>query len=171
MLDIFDCDVKRSSLFAGASDSSGGFLRFLIGPMLGRLSDSFGRKPLLLYSLVGSGVGLAWGFPPARSAPRPCPLPVATRTQWGLSCICSLQVQRQRSVPTTSQGFYAEMPGVTGVVLSQSARGSTQCTVSVVMAGVAEVSERAGVGPKTLRNYFGLQGAATGAAIILGRCG
>lgn len=49
-------DRFASVLFGGALGSMYSFLQFLTSPIVGSLSDAYGRKPMLLICLVSSGL-------------------------------------------------------------------------------------------------------------------
>ena len=61
-------DGKQVALYAGLVTSAFAFAECLSGPFWGRLSDKYGRKPILLTGIAGTGVSmLVFGF--ARSLP------------------------------------------------------------------------------------------------------
>ncbi|XP_053607179.1 major facilitator superfamily domain-containing protein 10 [Plodia interpunctella] len=56
-------DSFASVLFGGALGSMYSFLQFLTSPIVGSLSDAYGRKPMLLICLIGIAVSHAlWGY-------------------------------------------------------------------------------------------------------------
>ncbi|KAL1306065.1 hypothetical protein AAFC00_004191 [Neodothiora populina] len=58
-------DEKKIALYAGMVTSAFAFAEFSTGVVWGRLSDKFGRKPILLMGLAGTGISmLAFGFAP-----------------------------------------------------------------------------------------------------------
>ncbi|KAK5126125.1 hypothetical protein LTR85_011480 [Meristemomyces frigidus] len=61
-------DDKQIALYAGLVTSAFAFAECLAGPFWGRLSDKYGRKPILLTGIAGTGVSmLLFGF--ARNLP------------------------------------------------------------------------------------------------------
>lgn len=61
-------DGKQVALYAGLVTSAFAFAECLAGPFWGRMSDKFGRKPILLTGIAGTGVSmLLFGF--ARDLP------------------------------------------------------------------------------------------------------
>lgn len=62
--DITD-DSGRISIYAGMVTSSFTLAEFATGVMWGRLSDKIGRKPVLLFGLLGTALSvLVFGFAP-----------------------------------------------------------------------------------------------------------
>ncbi|KAL1625533.1 hypothetical protein SLS56_007280 [Neofusicoccum ribis] len=56
-------DEKQIAMYAGMVTSAFAFAEFMTGVMWGRLSDRFGRKPILLTGLAGTGLSmLMFGF-------------------------------------------------------------------------------------------------------------
>ena len=56
-------DDQTIALYAGMVTSAFAFAEFLAGVAWGRLSDKFGRKPILLCGLAGTGISMvAFGF-------------------------------------------------------------------------------------------------------------
>jgi DHA1 family tetracycline resistance protein-like MFS transporter len=56
ILSITNGDAGQAAFLQGCASALDGIIKFLFQPLLGRLSDSVGRKPILAYSLVGSAV-------------------------------------------------------------------------------------------------------------------
>lgn len=58
-------DEKQIALYAGMVTSAFAFAEFSTGVIWGKLSDKFGRKPILLTGLAGTGISmLVFGFAP-----------------------------------------------------------------------------------------------------------
>jgi MFS family permease len=58
-------DDRKISLYAGMVTSAFAFAEFLSGMLWGRASDRFGRKPILLTGLAGTGISMiVFGFSP-----------------------------------------------------------------------------------------------------------
>jgi len=58
-------DGKQTAMYAGMVTSAFAFAEFSTGVVWGRISDKFGRKPVLLCGLAGTGVSmLVFGFSP-----------------------------------------------------------------------------------------------------------
>lgn len=58
-------DLAGASLLAGWLFFAYGSMQFLFGPVLGNLSDAYGRRPVLLLSVFGLAVDyLLTGFAP-----------------------------------------------------------------------------------------------------------
>ncbi|KAF2091573.1 MFS general substrate transporter [Saccharata proteae CBS 121410] len=58
-------DERQIAMYAGMVTSAFAFAEFMTGVMWGRLSDRFGRKPILLTGLAGTGLSmLLFGFAP-----------------------------------------------------------------------------------------------------------
>ena len=49
-------DLSKASVYGGWLMFSYAFMQFLFAPVLGGLSDRFGRRPVLLASLLGLGI-------------------------------------------------------------------------------------------------------------------
>ena len=65
---ITGLDLAAASLFGGWLFFSYGAMQFLFGPMIGNLSDAFGRRPVILFSLAGLAIDyLLTAFAPAMS--------------------------------------------------------------------------------------------------------
>jgi len=63
ILPLYAEDFGPSPLVFGLLMASFSLMQFLFAPLLGRLSDRFGRRPILLVSLLGSAVGyVLFGF-------------------------------------------------------------------------------------------------------------
>ncbi|GAB7366856.1 hypothetical protein MBLNU230_g1026t1 [Neophaeotheca triangularis] len=59
-------DSKQIALYAGMVTSAFAFAEFATGVVWGRLSDRFGRKPILLSGMAGTGVSMiVFGFAPS----------------------------------------------------------------------------------------------------------
>jgi len=56
LLPVIITDLGTSPLFVGLLISSNALSAFIFGPLWGRLSDKYGRKPILLISQAGTGV-------------------------------------------------------------------------------------------------------------------
>lgn len=56
ILSMVDGDAGRAAFLQGMASSLDGTLKFFMQPLLGRISDGIGRKPVLAYSLVGSAI-------------------------------------------------------------------------------------------------------------------
>ena len=68
MLPLYAEKYHPSPLAFGLLMSSYSAMQFLFGPLLGRLSDRYGRRPVIVFSLLGTVVGyLLFAF--ARSLP------------------------------------------------------------------------------------------------------
>lgn len=64
--DFTDGDPSRAALYYGLIASSFAAMQFLFAPMLGSLSDRFGRRPVILLALFGFGVSyLVMGLAPS----------------------------------------------------------------------------------------------------------
>ncbi|ODH46946.1 hypothetical protein GX48_06983 [Paracoccidioides brasiliensis] len=58
-------DDRKIALYAGAVTSAFTFAEFSTGVFWGRMSDNFGRKPVLIFGLVGTAISMvAFGFSP-----------------------------------------------------------------------------------------------------------
>ena len=58
-------DDKKNAMYAGMVTSAFAFAEFSTGVFWGRLSDKFGRKPILLTGLAVTGISmLLFGFAP-----------------------------------------------------------------------------------------------------------
>jgi len=58
-------DGKQTAMYAGMVTSAFAFAEFSTGVVWGRISDKFGRKPVLLCGLAGTGISmLVFGFSP-----------------------------------------------------------------------------------------------------------
>lgn len=59
-------DVSRASLIFGALASAYALMQFLLAPVLGALSDWYGRRPIILLALLGMGINyVLLGFAPS----------------------------------------------------------------------------------------------------------
>ncbi len=64
--DFLDGDASRAAAWFGAIASSFALMQFFFAPVLGALSDRFGRRPVILISLFGFGVNyLLLAFAPS----------------------------------------------------------------------------------------------------------
>ena len=62
---LIDGSLSEASKYAGWMIFSYAFMQFLFAPVLGGLSDKFGRRPVLLTSLFGYGINyLVMAFAP-----------------------------------------------------------------------------------------------------------
>lgn len=50
------CDLSKASQYGGLLATCYAIMQFLFAPVLGNLSDRFGRRPVLLFSLLGFGL-------------------------------------------------------------------------------------------------------------------
>jgi len=58
-------DEKSNAMYAGMVTSAFAFAEFSTSVVWGRLSDRFGRKPILLTGLAGTGISMVvFGFSP-----------------------------------------------------------------------------------------------------------
>lgn len=56
VLEFTDQDTSRAGMFVGIIGASYSLMQFLFAPILGALSDRFGRRPVILASMFGLGV-------------------------------------------------------------------------------------------------------------------
>lgn len=49
-------DISKASIYGGLLTFAYSFMQFLFSPILGGLSDKYGRRPILLFSLFGFGI-------------------------------------------------------------------------------------------------------------------
>jgi DHA1 family tetracycline resistance protein-like MFS transporter len=56
IMDIGDVDISRAIAITGAMTVAFAVLQFCMGPVLGNLSDRFGRRPILLVALAGLAI-------------------------------------------------------------------------------------------------------------------
>ena len=56
LLPVIVTELGSSALFVGILVSSNALTAFIFGPIWGKLSDKYGRKPILLISQAGTGV-------------------------------------------------------------------------------------------------------------------
>src|SRR5260370_22838085 len=80
LLQIYGTSFHASGLELGALMSTFSFMQFIFAPMLGRLSDRIGRRPVLLLSTAGGALSYNifayWsGMPGPRAARGVCPFP------------------------------------------------------------------------------------------------
>lgn len=59
MLDIIDGDIAKAAFWGGVALISYAAMQFVFSPVVGALSDRFGRRPILLMSLIMFAVDLA----------------------------------------------------------------------------------------------------------------
>lgn len=65
IMELTDVSVGQASLYAGWLAFSYALMQFIFGPVIGNLSDRFGRRPVLLFSLLAFGVDYTlMGFAP-----------------------------------------------------------------------------------------------------------
>lgn len=61
-----NCTISQASIYGGYLLFAYAIMQFLCAPILGNLSDKFGRRPILLFSLFGFGLDyLLTGFAPS----------------------------------------------------------------------------------------------------------
>ena len=61
-----NCTISQASIYGGYLLFAYAIMQFLCAPILGNLSDRFGRRPILLFSLFGFGLDyLLTGFAPS----------------------------------------------------------------------------------------------------------
>jgi MFS transporter, DHA1 family, tetracycline resistance protein len=56
LIESFEGSVSRASYIYGALAAAYSLMQFLFAPLLGSLSDRYGRRPVILLALVGMGV-------------------------------------------------------------------------------------------------------------------
>ena len=54
------CDLSKASQYGGWLLATYALMQFIFAPVLGNLSDRFGRRPILLFSLLGFGIDYAF---------------------------------------------------------------------------------------------------------------
>jgi MFS transporter, DHA1 family, tetracycline resistance protein len=59
IMELTDVSVSQASLYGGWLAFAYAITQFLFGPIIGNLSDRFGRRPVLLFSLLAFGVDYA----------------------------------------------------------------------------------------------------------------
>ena len=63
LLPFFAQDFQATPIDIGFLVSSYSWMQFIFAPILGNLSDKYGRRPILFFSIIGSGIGyLMIGF-------------------------------------------------------------------------------------------------------------
>jgi len=66
IMDLSGVGIDRAAIYGGWLSFAYAVMQFLCAPILGNLSDRFGRRPVLLFALVALGVDyLIMGFAPA----------------------------------------------------------------------------------------------------------
>jgi DHA1 family tetracycline resistance protein-like MFS transporter len=66
IMELTDVSVSQASIYGGWLAFAYAIMQFLCGPIVGNLSDRFGRRPVLLFSLLAFGVDYAlMGFAPS----------------------------------------------------------------------------------------------------------
>jgi DHA1 family tetracycline resistance protein-like MFS transporter len=59
IMELTDVSVSQASLYGGWLAFAYAVMQFIFGPVIGNLSDRFGRRPVLLFSLLAFGVDYA----------------------------------------------------------------------------------------------------------------
>jgi MFS transporter, DHA1 family, tetracycline resistance protein len=66
IMELTDVSVSQASLYGGWLAFAYAIMQFVCGPVIGNLSDRFGRRPVLLFSLFAFGVDyMLMGFAPS----------------------------------------------------------------------------------------------------------
>lgn len=63
LLEKSNLDLSKGEIYGGILMAAYSFAQFLASPLIGRLSDQYGRKPLLLFSVMGNALAyLMWAL-------------------------------------------------------------------------------------------------------------
>ena len=144
LLPFYAGKYGASDFVIGLLAASYALAQFIGAPVLGRLSDRYGRRPVLMISIVGTALGfliLALADPIGRSLAR---LPLASASR-----------------RSTARAHQRDHPGV--MFLSPLLAGLTGGNITVAQAYISDVTDE-----KNRAKGLGLIGAAFGLGFILG---